>query len=131
MYATSEFDVTGGKQRDTWTDVSYQGGTDTRCFIWKIPQPDHSNLYTGAVCAKEYDNNSVTMNLKRYINDELVNDFNRTYSVNDSRDNTYDSYISTTFHFNSDQYQKMQTNFPIFKYDPDDPESVDAVKRYI
>ena len=128
MYATSTWEVSTGKQRETWTDTSYQGGTDTRCFIWRTPQPDNSSTYMGYVCAHEYDNNSVTINTKVYLNDELQQDFNTNYAVDTHYDTTYNGYFNRTFNVGSDTVYTLKTNFPIFKYDPDDPESVDAVK---
>lgn len=131
MYATSTWEVSAGEQRETWTDTSYQGGTETRCFIWRTPQPDNSSVYTGSVCAHEYDNNSVTINTKVYVNDELWEDYNTNYAVDTQYDTTYDGYFNSTFNVGSDTVYTLQTNFPIFKYDPNDAESVDAVKRYV
>lgn len=131
MYATSTWEVSTGKQSETWTDTSYQGGTDTRCFIWRKPQPDNSNTYRGSVCAHEYDNNSVTINAKVYLNGELQQDINTNYAVDSHYDTTYDGYFNSTFNVGSDTVYKLKTNFPIFKEDPNDQESVDAVKRYV
>lgn len=132
MYANVQWDAGSDHYLTTYTDTSYSGD-NTRCFVFRVPSSTPGvSSYSGQVACKEYpDNNGVTIDKKRYMNGEEFESTSTHYNCDNTQDTTYDCYRTEVFDSGFDNYYEYHGNFPIFKYDPDDPESVDAVKRYV
>lgn len=130
MYLNEQWDAGTDHYINTYTDTSYTG-ENTRCFVFRVPSGTQ-NSYSAQVACNDYpDNNGVTINLKRYMNGEEIDNRSTHYSCDSTIDPDYRFYRTETFSTGYDNYYDIKTNFPIFKYDPNDQESVDAVKRYV
>ena len=69
MYFNEQWDAGSDHYMDVYTDTAYTGN-NTRCFVFRVPHGDNNTYHCNVACNDYPDNNGVTINKKRYMNDE-------------------------------------------------------------
>lgn len=126
MFARSEDE----HYTDVWTLTSTTG-ENTRVFIG-VAHNQSDNTYTGFVSSKDYpDNNGATFHFTKAQDGEIYIEENQHTSVEPPATSPWDKFFDPAFNMGSDSVYTISTDIPIFDTNPNDPEKVDAIKRYI
>lgn len=127
MYVSVGYEDSSGKREDVYTDERYDG-ENTRAYVG-VNHGESDSTYAAIVCGDPVVSR-VMWNQKDYTNGQLTGDTNFYTQVPSTKTEPW-GYQEVAYQIGSDRVYDIKTNFPIFDLNPDDPEKVDAIKRYI